>query len=127
MSPKELAEALRAVAQKIDNSVQPSRSLIASELRQLLAGVQTAALNPEDVQGLRETIEKLNALISNENASDKDIEAAIARLQEVKNSAKRTRMKEQLNPKAAPVPLRSIHDQPLTRKTGSIHWGDDGC
>jgi hypothetical protein len=123
MNPDQLSSLLRQIAAKIDNSRQPSRELVAADLRRVIAGLRTSvSLNPEDVKGLEETVQKLGKLISSGSASDEEIAAAIDKLQEVRNTVKRQKMKEQMNPNAPYVKTKSIHDKPL-RKTGSSDPG----
>jgi len=134
MSPREIAEQLRAIADKIDASEQPSRQLVAADIENLVASLQTAGKIPgyEDVQGLDETLRKLSDAISKGSAGGLEavLDDAIAKLTEVKNKKKQKQQKEQLNPSAQykPLPVKKTGSDPEAKKPkASIHWGDDGC
>ena len=83
----------------------------------------------EDVEGLEETLSGLLNAISKKSGREfeETLGPAMEKLQEAADTLKKRKQSEQLDPKASPKPLKSIHDQPLSKKTGSIHWGDDGC
>jgi hypothetical protein len=123
MSPDQLSSLLRQIAAKIDSSRQPSRELVAADLRRVVAGLHAPVLlNPEDVKGLEETMQKLGELVSSGSASDEEIAAAIDKLQEVRSTVKRQRIKEQLDPNAPYVKPKSVHDKPLRWSADSESW-----
>jgi hypothetical protein len=115
-SPQELADWLRQIADKIDASEQPSRQLVAADLRRMLANLQTAAFpGYEDVPGFAEIMRKLSDAINSKSAAGVEavVEDAIEALTEVKNKKKQKQQKQQLDPKAPYKPL------PF-KKTGSV-------
>jgi hypothetical protein len=67
-------------------------------------------LSNDDKTKLRQTIFMLSGMISDPNASAKDVEEAINNLRFVQNSLKKVQLKKQLDPKAEHLPLRSVQD-----------------
>jgi hypothetical protein len=120
MLPNQVSKRLYKIAAQIDESRAPSRSLVISNLRTIISNLQPGAqLEPSDIENLEEVIQQLSDIVMSKNASESEILQAMEKLQSVSRTLKRHRVRQQMDPKAQYVPLRSIHDKPITRKSSA--------
>lgn len=100
MNPRELAERLRAIADRIDASRNPSRSLVASDLRAVLASVPGMEWLEDDK--LLDLSEQMVAALKKKSAGE--LETLIPKMHKMLTNfefvLKAQRQKKQLKPGA---------------------------
>jgi hypothetical protein len=89
MTPKQAAAQLRAIADKIDRSEQPSRSLVASAIRRVMSSIAAGGIHEDAIPNMllgalrggklsEEQIENAVQLLHSFNVPDEKIEEARA-------------------------------------------------